>query len=250
MHHRIERSDENLRLMLARMLRMRIERVLEPAHIVQERRRGGVHAARADAGNHARAIHRLHILAKQMQRNIDILMHHIGLVAAHLTGNRMPCGRTQRHIRTKQQRLTIIGLVNALTGGVVTAKPEMTARHIVVHHRTGGAHGLRILGEDAGDHLDPIRADHAVGIETAQHITRSMVQAIITRGNQPLLLILMQQAHRSLGMILHELLDHGDGRIGGAVIDDNHLMRHHGLPSGVEQAIVDTLRFIPCRDDN
>ena len=51
-------------------------------------------------------------------------------------------------------------------------------------------------------------------------------------------------------MILHELLDHGDGRIGGAVIDDNHLMRHHGLPSGVEQAIVDTLRFIPCRDDN
>ena len=77
-----------------------------------------------------------------------------------------------------------------------------------------------------------------------------MIQTIITRWNQTLLIILMQQLHRRFRMVLHELLHHGNGRISGTVIDDNHLMRHHGLPGGVEQTIVDTLLFIPGGDDN
>ena len=82
------------------------------------------------------------------------------------------------------------------------------------------------------------------------NIAGGMIQTIITRWNQTLLIILMQQLHRRFRMVLHELLHHGNGRISGTVIDDNHLMRHHGLPGGVEQAIVDTLLFIPGGDDN
>lgn len=74
----------------------------------------------------------------------------------------------------------------------------------------------------------PVRADHAVGIETAKNIAGGMIQTIITRWNQTLLIILMQQLHRRFRMVLHELLHHGNGRISGTVIDDNHLMRHHG----------------------
>ncbi len=177
-------------------------------------------------------------------------MHHIRLVLADLVGDFAPGGGAQGHVGTEQQRLPIIGPINTFAGGIVPAKPEMTARQIVIHHRTGGAHRIRILGENAGHHLHPVRADHAVGIETAKNIAGGMIQTIITRWNQTLLIILMQQLHRRFRMVLHELLHHGNGRISGTVIDDNHLMRHHGLPGGVEQAIVDTLLFIPGGDDN
>ena len=54
----------------------------------------------------------------------------------------------------------------------------MAARQIVIHHRTGGAHRIRILGENAGHHLHPVRADHAVGIETAKNIAGGMIVVV------------------------------------------------------------------------
>ncbi len=177
-------------------------------------------------------------------------MHHIRLVTADLVGDPTPCGRAQRHIGSEQQRLPAVGLVNALPGGIVPTQADMPAGHVVIHHWSGGAHGLRILGEDPRHHLDPIGANHAIGVEAAENIAGGMVETIIARRNQPLFLILMQQTHRSLRMIPHELFDDGDGGIRGTVIDDDHLMWHDGLPGGVEQAIVDTLLFIPSGDDN
>ena len=76
--------------MFARMLWMRVERVLETTHVIVERRERRVHTAGADAGDHTRAVHGFQILAQQMQRNIDILMHHIGLVSAHFVRNFAP----------------------------------------------------------------------------------------------------------------------------------------------------------------
>ena len=126
----------------------------------------------------------------------------------------------------------------------------MAARQIVIHHRTSGTHGLRVLSENAGHHFDPIRANHAIGVETAQNVAGGVVQTIIARRNQPLLLILMQQTDGCFRVVFDELLHHGHRRIGGTIVDNDHFMGHHGLPSGIQQAIVDTLLFIPSGDDN
>ena len=126
----------------------------------------------------------------------------------------------------------------------------MAARQIVIHHRTSGTHGLRILGENAGHHFDPIRANHAISVETAQNIAGGVIQTIISRRNQSLFLILMQQTDRGLRVVFHKLLHHSYRRIGGTIVDNDHFMGHHGLPSGIQQAIVDTLLFIPSGDDN
>ena len=125
MHCWIHGGEENFRLMLAPMLWMRIERVLESTHIVQERTERRIHASSAHRGNHARRIYGFQILAQQMQRNIDILMHHVGFVPAHLVGDLIPSGSAQSHIRAEQQRLAAVGFVHAFAQGIVAPQAEV-----------------------------------------------------------------------------------------------------------------------------
>ena len=49
-----------------------------------------------------------------MQGNIDILVHHIGLISADLIRDLMPGRSAQGHIRAEQQRLAAIGTVDSL----------------------------------------------------------------------------------------------------------------------------------------
>ena len=60
-----------------------------------------------------------------MQGNIDILMHHIGLISADLIRDLMPSRSAQGHIGTEQQRLSAIGAVDSLAQGIVALQPEM-----------------------------------------------------------------------------------------------------------------------------
>ncbi len=72
----------------------------------------------------------------------------------------------------------------------------------------------------------------------------------IIQGCQSQVWILMQQTDGCFRVVFDELLHHGHRRIGGTIVDNDHFMGHHGLPSGIQQAIVDTLLFIPSGDDN
>lgn len=56
------------------------------------------------------------------------------------------------------------------------------------------------------NHLNPIGANHAIGVKASQHIAGGGVQAEIAGGNQPLLVVLVQQFDRRLGMFGNEPL--------------------------------------------
>ena len=125
--------------MLAVMLRMRVERVLETAHTVEERCRRRVHTTCADARDHPRTIHDLEIACPTDAARCRC-PH-----ASH-----PPClGRPRRRFRARRWRAGPCWNRTAevahhrpykyVAGGIVPAEPEMTARQIVIHHRTGGA---------------------------------------------------------------------------------------------------------------
>jgi hypothetical protein len=77
-----------------------------------------------------------------------------------------------------------------------------------------------------------------------------MVQPVVARGDQSLLLVLMEQTDRRLGVLLHVLLYNRHGVVGGSVVYHDDLVRHDRLPECVVEAIGDAVLLIPRGDDN
>ena len=88
---RVERIQAPLGVVLAPMVGMCGECVLEPLHVPVERREGRVHAPCGDAADHALRVHRLETMVEQMQRHVDVLVHHVLRVAADLARDGVPC---------------------------------------------------------------------------------------------------------------------------------------------------------------
>lgn len=188
-----------LRLVVAPMLRMRCEGVLEAPHVVAERFERCVHAACGDAADHTAGIHGLESTSKQVQRDVDVFVHHILLVEAHLVVNELPCRSAQCHVGAEQQHLTAIRTVGVAAHAVVAAQCDFVGGHVVIGDRAGGSHCLGILGEDASHHFHPIRLEHAVGIHTSENVAGGMVESVVSRRNETLLLILMEQLDQEVG---------------------------------------------------
>ena len=128
---------------------------------------------------------------------------------------------------------------------VVAGEPGTLRGHVVIHHRSGRAHGVRILGEDAGHDLHPVGFEHAVGVDASQHVAGCGVQTEVAGRDQSLILVLLQQDDRSFGMVALELFDDVAGAVRGTVVDDDHFMWCDGLARGVHQAVGDALLLIP-----
>ena len=133
---------------------------------------------------------------------------------------------------------------------VVAAQRNFPCWHVVIAYRAGGAHRLVVLGEDARYDLHPIGLEHAIRVDAPKYVSGGGVESIVSGGDQPLFLVLVQQPNRRFGMMRHELLHNCAGIIGTAIVDHQNLMWCNGLADGVGQAIRNALLFIPRWDDN
>ena len=107
------------------------------------------------------------MVTDQMQGEVNILMQHIFLVWAHLVSNLLPRGCTNSHIRAKKQALAMVGLVNMLANSSITLQRELASRHIIIRHRPGGTHSLRVLSKQGAHRFHPVGAQHRIGVNAA-----------------------------------------------------------------------------------
>ena len=223
-----------LGLLFPGVLRVGVEGVLEALHVVAEGCEGSVHPAGADAHIHVLAVDRLEPLIDQVQGDIDILVHDVLFVPADVAAYGPPGRGAQGHVGTVEQVLPVVGPVDGLADGVVALEPDPLAWHVIVGHRSSGAHGLGVPGEDAGDHLHPIGTEHAVGVNPAQHIAGCPVKSVIAGGDQPLFTVLMEKLDMLVRVLIDEVLDDGGRCVCGVVVDYQHLLGCLALPGGVQ----------------
>ena len=164
--------------------------------------------------------------------------------------NELPCRSTQCHVGAEQQHLTAVRAVSVAAHAVVAAQCDFVGGHVVIGDRAGRSHRLGILGEDAPHHLHPIRLEHAVGIHASENVAGGMVESVVSRRNETLLLILMEQLDREVRMFGNVALHDFHGMVGGTVVHHEHLVRHHRLAGCVVETIDDAFLFVPRWDDD
>ena len=120
-------------------------------------------------------------------------MENIFLVSANFVFNLLPGSGANSHIRAEKQHFAAVGHILFRAYLCVALKRNLSRGHIVIRNRSGSAHNLRIFGEKPADRLDPVRANHAVGVKSSDNIAGRVRNSVVARGDQSLLFVLFEE---------------------------------------------------------
>ena len=229
---------------------MRGVRAVEPVHVVPVVLRRIFNASCGHTGDHGGYVANKEIVFREMNGNVNVLMHEVFFIAADLILDALPRTVSQGHVGAEEEVvLAACQLQNELADLVISFEAKPSQRHIAIDHGSRGCHDFGIL-ESLRHPLYPVGLQNTVGINAPVDVAGSDIKAVVTSGNQSLICFVAGQNDVCIWILELYLADNLRSRVRGLVVHHHNFVGRNGLKDRGNEALPNAVLFVVRGNDD